>query len=56
MFSRAIMSALVDNCEKQVAIKVAKTASAVLPKPSFTDEEKRIHTGAFWDPDGPSHP
>ena len=52
MFPRAIRSALVDDCEKQVAIKVAKTASAVLPKPSSTDEEKadpyNCFLGSSW--------
>ena len=40
------------DCRKQVAIKVAKTASAVLPKPSPTDEEKvdpyKCFLGSRW--------
>ena len=52
MFSRAIRSALVDDWEKQVATKVAKTASAVLPKPSSTYEEKadsyKCFLGSRW--------
>ena len=52
MCSRAVRSALNDDCEKEVAIKVAKTASAVLPKPSATVEDKvdayKCFLGAGW--------
>ena len=52
MFPCLLGSVMDDGCEKQLAVKVANTASAVSAKPSSADEERvvahRCFAGARW--------